>query len=70
MQIQDIDAIWFCGSTNVGIVRVYQDGRFMYYIGGCAGLNEDDDKQYIADWGSTFPSDVGELLFSETLGGA
>ena len=60
-----LDVRWFCaGHGNVGIVRVEtQYEGIKYYIGQCVGLNEETDKNNIADWGSTFPSDAGDILF-------
>lgn len=60
-----LDVRWFCGRTNVGIVRVEDeyDGIKYYIGGGFAGYNEEADKQFIADYGSTFPQNVGDVLF-------
>lgn len=63
------DVLWFCGSSNVGIVRVNdQYEGIKYYIGSPPGAewgnDEEADKQWIADWGSTFPLAVGDQLFS------
>jgi hypothetical protein len=60
-----LDVRWFCaGHGNVGIVRVmteYEGVR--YYIGRCDGADEEVDSQYIADWGSRFPIEAGDVLF-------
>jgi hypothetical protein len=61
-----LDSIWFTNGTGVaGIVRVEvpHDG-IKYYI-GCIDnvMSEPDDAKRIADWGSTFPSDAGDMLF-------
>jgi hypothetical protein len=60
-----LDVRWFCaGHGNVGIVRVmteYEGVR--YYIGRCDGEDEEVDSQYIADWGSRFPIEAGDVLF-------
>lgn len=59
-----LDVRWFCGRSNVGIVRVEDEfDGIKYYIGACKGMDEDMDKQWIADWGSTFPQDAGDILF-------
>lgn len=63
-----IDVKWFCGRTMVGIVKVEDEyDGIKYYIasppGEAKGNNEQEDIQFIADWGSTFPKDVGDLLF-------
>jgi hypothetical protein len=60
-----LDVMWFCaGHGNVGIVRVHDqyEGR-KYYIGQCSGINEDLDKNHIANWGSTFSNKAGDILF-------
>jgi hypothetical protein len=64
-----LDVMWFCGRSNVGIVRVKDEwDGIKYYIGSppfmeYAPHNEDADKIWIAEWGSTFPRDVGDVLF-------
>lgn len=60
-----VDTRWFCGSTNVGIVQVRDkyDTTFKYYIAGVRGWNEQSDAEFIADYGSTFPKDAGDVLF-------
>ena len=56
---------WFCaGHGNVGIVRVMTEYEgIRYYIGSCDGADEEVDSQYIADWGSRFPIEAGDVLF-------
>jgi hypothetical protein len=60
-----LDTFWFTnrdGST--GIVRVETDyDGIKYYIGHVPGFNEQDDSEYIAKWGSTFPKEAGDVLF-------
>lgn len=64
-----LDVMWFCGSSNVGIVRVESEfADIKYYIGSppldFTRMNtEAEDIQWIANWGSTFPKDVGDSLF-------
>ena len=59
-----LDTKWFCGRTNVGIVRVqFEDGDTRYYIASVEGYDETDDAQFIADYGSYFPDDAGDILF-------
>ena len=59
-----LDVMWFCGRTNVGIVQVNDEyDGIKYYIASVDGINEELDKKFIADWGSTFPKDAGDLLF-------
>ena len=64
-----LDVLWFCGRTNVGIVRVEDEyDGIKYYIGsppdaGTMRSSEEEDIQFIADWGSTFPKHAGDVLF-------
>lgn len=58
-----LNVMWFCGRTNVGIVRVKDFDEIKYYISAVDGFMEDKDKQFIADWGCSFPNDAGDLLF-------
>lgn len=59
-----LDVKWYCGRTNVGIVRVQTDYEgIKYYIGAVEGLDEMIDTNFIASWGSTFPSHAGDALF-------
>lgn len=62
------DVMWFCGRTNVGIVQVEDPYEGLkYYIasppGEAKGNNEQEDIDFIAGWGSTFPKDAGDKLF-------
>lgn len=59
-----LDSIWF---INCGIVKVQTEyDGIKYYI---RGLQEHEwstpehDAQYVAEWGSTFPQEVGDILF-------
>jgi len=65
---------WFCGNTNVGIVQAIEDdevttyrqtgdANYKYFIGAVSGLDEKQDTQHIADWGSTFDKAAGDVLF-------
>lgn len=60
-----LDVKWFCGSSNVGIVKVFDDyDGIKYYIGSPPMIvSEEVDSQWIADWGSTFPYEAGNVLF-------
>ena len=60
-----LDVLWFCGRTNVGIVRVEDEyDGIKYYIGSPPVMgNEEADTQFIASWGSTFPKHAGDVLF-------
>lgn len=58
-----LDVYWF---ADGGIVRVETEYEgIKYYIKGFTqiGADENADAQHIADWGNTFPSDVGDILF-------
>ena len=63
--------IWFSGRSTVGIVQVQDEwDGIKYYIGSppfieYAPHNESADTQWIADWGSTFPKECGDILFGE-----
>ena len=61
------DTIWFCaGHGNVGIVKVRtHGGEVKYFIGQCKGEDEGMDKMWIADWGSSFPTEAGKVLFGD-----
>lgn len=54
---------WFCGRTNVGVVMTEDYGERKYYIAAVSGQNEQDDIQFIADWGSSFDTKAGDALF-------
>lgn len=59
-----LDVVWFCGTTNVGIARVLTEYEgIKYYISAFNPSLEELDAQFIADWGSTFPKDAGDVLF-------
>lgn len=55
---------WF--PTNKGTIGILitknTQNKIRAYIGIGAGLDEEDDKNYIADWGSSFPLDVAKVL--------
>jgi hypothetical protein len=55
---------WFCGTTNVGIVRVQTEyDGVKYYISAFEPSTEDADAEFIAAWGASFPKDAGDVLF-------
>lgn len=62
-----LDSLWFTGGTGtgcIGIVRTSDEySGVQYFIGIGQGLNQDFDESEIADWGSRFPTNVGDLLF-------
>ena len=59
-----LDVRWF---NAVGIVKIKDryDG-IKYYIGVGDGKDIEIDKQFIADWGSHFPTSAGNKLFEVT----
>ena len=63
--------IWFSGRSCVGIVRVLSEYDGIQYYIGCPPFSdfspnrEEDDIQWIADWGARFPREVGDILFGE-----
>ena len=62
-----LDSMWF---VRCGIVRVQTEyDGIRYYIHGMEfneNSTESADAQYIAEWGSTFPNDAGDVLFGIT----
>jgi hypothetical protein len=57
-----LDVRWFNGA---GIVKVEDEfDGIKYYIRHIDGYDEKKDIQMIAEWGSTFPKDAGDVLFS------
>lgn len=60
-----LDTYWACGRSTIGIVRVQTEyDGIKYYIGSVpVPTTEEADARYIADWGSTFPTNVGDVLF-------
>lgn len=59
-----LDVRWFSGRTNVGIVKVETEyDGIRYYIGEMKGYDEETDKEFLADWGASFPKDAGDVLF-------
>ena len=60
-----LDKMWF---NMVGIIKVQTEyDGIKYYIGEVSCCNEDQDAKHIADWGSSFPKDAGDILFKEYL---
>jgi hypothetical protein len=59
---------WFTtGSSFIGIVQVESEyDGVKYYIKHIhPHSTEERDAQIIADWGATFPKEVGDLLFEK-----
>jgi hypothetical protein len=50
-----VDAWWY-NSHNIGIVKALDvdTGETLFFIGKILGLNAEEDKQYILDWGEKF----------------
>lgn len=57
---------WFTTTNGtVGIVKVADAfAGICYFISAVSGLNEETDKEYIADWGARFPVEAGDKLFT------
>ena len=56
---------WFSnreGTTGIARVETDYDG-IKYFISHVDGFDECIDSRYVADWGSTFPTDAGDVLF-------
>lgn len=61
-----LGVMWYCaGHGNVGIVRVLSSsGDIKYYIGQVDGHYPEEDKEWIASWGSPlYPNEAGDLIF-------
>lgn len=62
--MQVLDAIWFSGTSTVGLVQVLDEyDGIKYYIGIATGMDEEVDKEHISAWGASFPKNVGDILF-------
>lgn len=65
--------LWFSGRSTVGIVEVNDPYDGLKYYIGSPPFNEyhpnaeEEDKQWIADWGARFPIDCGKMLFGVKL---
>lgn len=60
-----VDAIWF---NNVGIVRVRPEvGEDKFYMGHGACFDEEEDKQYIAAWGTPVHPEVMAEFFARPI---
>lgn len=66
---------WYNSRACIGIVQVVQDheisryretgtANFRYYIGLGNGLSEQADGKYIAEWGASFDTAAGNLIFA------
>ena len=60
-----VDAIWF---NAIGIVRVRPGtGEDKFYIGGAEGINEEDDVQRIAAWGTPIHFETLASFFARPI---
>jgi hypothetical protein len=60
-----LGSIWFTNKDGcTGIVRVQTEyDGIKYFIGRVQGYNQRNDEEYLANWGSTFPTESGNVLF-------
>jgi len=56
------DCIWFSGKDCVGIVIIDNGREEKAYIGQANTTDEEEDKEYIANWGAKFPLDIAKKL--------
>lgn len=58
---------WFTSTKGtVGVAKVIDPLEgICYFISAVDGFNEEDDKEFIADWGARFPNDAGDKLFTQ-----
>jgi len=62
---EKVDALWFSNlHGTIGIVRKENQYGVKFYIGTVTGIDEDSDTKQVLKWGSTFPADAGETLFT------
>jgi len=59
-----VDTLWF---NDIGLVKVYDEYvGYKYYIGKAKGLDEHEDAQSIAAWGTpVYPSVIQEMFGNE-----
>ena len=59
-----IESLWYhCGTDGIGIVKTLNDqGELQYYIGTGYGANMKEDEQRIANWGTRFSLEAGNIL--------
>ena len=60
-----LDIRWFNGRIMTGIARTEDEYEgIKYYIAGIEHSSTSEaDAQFVADWGSTFPKEAGDVLF-------
>ena len=65
-----LDIRWFNGRTLVGIARTEDEWEgIKYYISAVPNPTiAIEDAQLVADWGSTFPKEAGDVLFGVNNG--
>ena len=60
-----LDCIWLGGAGFVRVEDPYEGIK--YYVKGMNGMGmdttEEEDAKFVMEWGSTFPSDAGDVLF-------
>ena len=62
-----VDVIWFT-NLGVGIVRVRPEvGEDKFYIGQAEGVDEEDDVQWIASWGTPIYPEVLAEFFARPI---
>jgi hypothetical protein len=61
---KEIGHIWFSGRSTIGVVLAYKqhEKQLVAWIASVAGSNEDDDIQFIMDYGSKFPVEEASKL--------
>lgn len=63
-----LDVRWFHGCGIVRVIDEYEGVKyFIKSIRPIGCETEQEDMQDIADWGSTFPNDAGDVLFGEKV---
>jgi hypothetical protein len=60
-----LDIRWFTNRGLIGIARTDDNWEgIRYYIAVVQNPSTPEaDAQFVADWGSTFPKDAGDVLF-------
>ena len=60
-----LDICWFTNRGLIGIARTEDKWEgIKYYISVVPNsTTEEADAQFVADWGSTFPKEAGDVLF-------
>ena len=63
-----LDIRWFTNRGLIGIARTEDEWEgIKYYITVVQNPSTSEaDAQFVADWGSTFPKEAGDVLFGVT----